>query len=294
MQKIDTHQHLFYPSRFRYSWTRDFPALQGSFELEHYRQEAEGTEIIGSLFMEVDVDPGDPLKEAAFFTEMANDPASSILGIIAKASPEDSDFQAQLEALDSPQLKGIRRVLHTRPDALSQTSRFRDNLKTLAQNNLSFDLCVKQSQLQLAARLVHHCPQTRFILDHCGSPEVAAHADPDSGSWREWQSGLRGLAQYPNVCCKLSALTTCAPPEKRNSQALRPYIDEMLEAFGTTRIVWGGDWPVCKLADGLHTWSELSESLLQSLSETERQDILRTNATRLYQLTMTPDQEQSS
>lgn len=76
------------------------------------------------------------------------------------------------ESIQSPALKGIRRVLHTQADELSQSETFRANVATLAKHDLSFDLCVTQKQLGIARELALACPEVRFILEHCGVPEV--------------------------------------------------------------------------------------------------------------------------
>lgn len=52
---IDSHQHLFDPNRFSYGWAKDFPALQGMFALEEYRNAAAGLPVEGTIFMEVTV-----------------------------------------------------------------------------------------------------------------------------------------------------------------------------------------------------------------------------------------------
>lgn len=284
MKKIDTHQHLLYPSVFKYSWTKDFPDLQGDLHLEDYQAAATGCDIEATLFMEVDVDTGHNVKEANFFHQLAAEPANKMLGIIAKALPEETDFEAQLDYIANPSLKGIRRVLHTQPDTLSQSPLFRKNLQTLGQRGLSFDLCVTQEQLHIALELVRTCPELSFILDHCGVPVIAGHTSTDCTSWQQWRSGIHALGAQPNISCKFSGITAYAKPEQRSVEGLRPYLTEILEAFGTERIVWGGDWPVCNLADGLQRWCQLTDSLLAELSADEQQNILSNNARKLYKL----------
>ena len=284
MNKIDTHQHLLYPDQFDYSWSKDLPALQGAFHIEDYQAAAADCDIEGTLFMEVDVDVGHSGREANFFSLLAADPANKMLGIIASVRPEEGNFEAQLDLILHPSLKGIRRVLHTQPDALSQSTRFRANVALLGTRGLIFDLCVLQKQLQAALELVQACPEVSFILDHCGVPDIAAHTSTDSESWQQWQSGIRALGAQPNVACKFSGITAYATPEQRSVEGLRPYLTEILDAFGPKRIVWGGDWPVCNLADGLPRWCQLTDALLADLSTNEQQNILSNNARTLYTL----------
>lgn len=284
MRKIDTHQHLLYPNQFGYAWTDDFPDLQHSFSLEGYEEASAGCEIERTLFMEVDVDPDQHRGEAAHFCRMAEDPSNNIAGVIAKSLPESADFLKEIESIQHPALKGIRRVLHTQADGLSQSTLFRQQVAALEAKDLSFDLCVTQKQLQVALELVRACPGVRFILDHCGMPSIAEHTSFDCESWQQWRSGIHALGQQPNVACKLSGITAYAAPEQRSTNGLRPYLNEMLEAFGPGRIVWGGDWPVCNLADGLAAWSDLTDALLAELSPQEQAAICIENALRVYKL----------
>ena len=284
MNKIDTHQHLLYPDRFGYSWAKGIPALEGSFHLEDYGAAAAGCDMEGTLFMEVDVDPGQDRQEAEFFSALASEPSNRILGIVARVCPEEPDFETRLDAIAHPALKGIRRVLHTQNDALSASTSFRENVSRLAPRGLSFDLCVLQRQLTIALELVQACPEVRFIVDHCGIPDIAAHKSTQNESRQQWLDGIRALGKQPNTACKFSGITAYASPEQRTIDGIRPYLSEILEAFGPGRIVWGGDWPVCNLADGLESWSRLTDQLIGELSVDEQQDILRGNARSIYKL----------
>ena len=65
---------------------------------------------------------------------------------------------------------------------------------------------------------------------------------------------------------------------------LRPYVDHVLARFGTDRVLWGSDWPVLTLASSYADWLAASETLLQGLSQRERDAILGGNAQRFYGL----------
>lgn len=281
---IDTHQHLLYPDRFAYTWTKDIPPLQGSFPLEAYREAATDTGIEGSLFMEVDVDPAGSADEARFFCGLADDPGNRILGVIASARPEENGFEAHLDSIAHPRLRGIRRVLHTQPDDLSKGTRFRENVACLKARGLTFDICVLQRQLSLARDLAKAAPETTLILDHCGVPDIAGNEAPDGEGWKQWQRDMVALAELPNLNVKLSGITVYASEDQRNSEGLRPYVDVLLDSFGPERMVWGGDWPVCNLGSGLPRWCELTRDLLAPLSEDERAKILVGTARRVYGL----------
>jgi predicted TIM-barrel fold metal-dependent hydrolase len=281
---IDTHQHLLYPDRFGYAWTQDLPALQGAFRLEDYRAASAGCDVDGAVFMEVDVGEGQSCDEARFFCELATDPASGILGVVAAARPEHERFGAQMENILHPKLKGIRRVLHTQPDELSRAPLFRNNLRRLGRFGFTFDLCVLQRQLGVALELVRDCPGTTFILDHCGVPDIAGNDAPDGAGFRAWREAIKELAREPHVHGKISGLTVYARPDQRNASGLQPYVDTMIEAFGPGRLVWGGDWPVVNLGSGLAEWCHLSRELLAGLPAPDQHKIFVGNARSIYDL----------
>ena len=279
---IDTHIHLLEPDRFTYEWTKGFPALTGRFDLSDYQKASADTGIQAGVFMEVDCE--ESADEARYFCSLAEQPGCLIQAVVAAARPESPDFERNLEAMAHPRLTGIRRVLHTQPDELSQSSLFRENVSHLGALGLSFDLCVLQRQLPLALDLVRACPQTTFILDHCGVPEISSNDAPAGAGFLAWKKSIRALAAEPNVNGKISGITAYAPEPLRNAEGLRPYIDTMLEAFGPSRLVWGGDWPVVNLGNGLLAWSNISHELLSELTADERTLILSTNAKKIYRI----------
>lgn len=279
---IDTHVHLLEPDRFTYDWTKDFPALSGRFDLSDYKKASLESGIQAAVFMEVDCEESD--DEAHYFCALAEQPGSFIQAVVAAARPESPDFEQSLEEIAHPRLTGIRRVLHTQHDELSQTSRFRENVNRLGRLGLAFDLCVLQRQLPIALELVRACPQTTFILDHCGVPDIAPNDAPAGEGFLAWKKAIRALAAEPNVNGKISGISAYAPAPLRNAPGLRPYTDTMLDAFGSTRLVWGGDWPVVNLGDGLLAWSTITRELLSGLTADERFQILIANAKKIYRI----------
>lgn len=276
MQKIDTHLHLLHPDRLTYPWVDDVPPLQGAFGLEDYKTASEGCGITGAVFMEVDVADGEMAEEVKWVQELADRDGSDILSIIAAARPEADDFEARLDSVSVPLLRGVRRVLHTQADALSQSRGFRANLRRLSARGLSFDLCVLARQLPLAIELVDACPEVTFILDHCGVPDIAG------GVFESWSKSIGQLAERENVVCKISGLPTYCKPGETDTEVLRPWVERVIECFGWDRVVWGGDWPVCTLNGSLKRWVDTLETLLADESEAHRAALYSGNASRVY------------
>jgi len=277
---IDTHLHLWNPSRFRYPWLDGIPALNRQFALDDYRR-AGSVEITASIFVECATGADTYCDEAQCALALASQPESRIAGVVASVWPEREDFEENLSRLAKhSMLKGIRRVLHTEPDELSQSSVFRKNVASLSKHQLNFDLCVLEKQLPMASALVAACPETYFVLDHCGAPDLAANSP---GFWRRQ---ITELAKRPNVACKVSGLLLYAAENQRSADGIFPWFAHVVEAFGWDRLVWGGDWPVCTLAVPLTEWMMITHALLDLAHATpaQRTALLDNNAKNIYRL----------
>jgi predicted TIM-barrel fold metal-dependent hydrolase len=279
MRIIDTHQHLLYPDRFGYAWCAGVPALKDKpFRLEEYRVAAQGTGISQTLFMEVDVDEPQMKAEADFFLQLASQQNSGIAGVIAACRPEREDFPTFLESIQHPKLKGLRRILHTQPDELSQTALFAANLSRLAPHHLTFDLCFLSRQLHLAPTILKRGADVQFVLDHCGIPVIKDHGlDP-------WRERIRELSRFPNLACKLSGVVAYCDPQRVSAETIRPYVEHCIECFGWDRVLFGGDWPVCNLTSSLGRWVEIAKDILGKESPANQEKIFARNAERIYRL----------
>ena len=66
---------------------------------------------------------------------------------------------------------------------------------------------------------------------------------------------------------------------------IRAYFEETLEIFGSDRVMFGTDWPVCLLKiDEYREWAETVRNLASSLSTDEQLRILMKNGEEAYQL----------
>lgn len=274
MRIVDTHLHLVYQNRFAYPWLADAPPLNRDWTAEDYFAEAAALGIEAALHMEVDVAEPDMEGETRFMLEV--DPR--VVGAIAPARPESNTFPAWLETLTAmPGVKGVRRILHTSPDALSQTALFAENLRRLGAAGLPFDLCVLARQLPVGRELASRCPDTQFVLDHCGVPDVAGKGlDP-------WRADIRRLAELPNVAAKISGVVAYAGPDWTVDD-LRPFIEHVIESFGWDRVVWGSDFPVCTLTANLTRWVDATRQIVGGASTGEQEQLFFRNAERLYKL----------
>jgi predicted TIM-barrel fold metal-dependent hydrolase len=279
MKIVDTHQHLWDKELFHYAWLEALPSLDRSFRLSDYCEAAGGLEIAKTVFVECDVDEAQVLNEALHVLRQATDRGNRIAGVVASGRPEKDGFQAYLEEVSGhPQLKGIRRILHTHPDELGRGKLFVENVARLGTYGLSFDVCVLARQLPVALNLASRCPAVAFVLDHCGVPDVKGQAlDP-------WRAHISELSRLPNVSCKISGLVAYANPANWQNEDLRPYVDHVIESFGWDRVMFGSDWPVCNLTASYQRWVATLLALTQAGGEANQRKLFHDNAIRIYRL----------
>ncbi|HEU4752378.1 MAG TPA: amidohydrolase family protein, partial [Armatimonadota bacterium] len=143
---------------------------------------------------------------------------------------------------------------------------------------LSFDLCLRPGELSDGAALMDLCPETRFILDHCGNADVQA-ADRS-----RWEQDLAGIARRENVVCKVSGIVASARPGAWSAADLQPIVARVLAEFGPERVMFGGDWPVCTLAASYRQWVEALRWIVRERSPAEQRKLFYDNAARFYGL----------
>lgn len=280
MQIIDTHQHLWDLDKLPYSWTANHETFNRSFRLEDYYAATAGVDVIKTVHVEADIDETHILDETRYILSLAERDDNPIAGVVAGCRPEYDGFREYIEQLAGhANLKGVRRILHVVPDEISTTTTFVENVRSLEEFDLSFDLCVLARQLPLAVNLVEQCPNVRFILDHCGNPDIKNQA------YDEWRAGMKELAAYPNVtACKISGIVVNTDIPNWTVEDLRPAVEGVIEIFGWERVMFGSDWPVCTQAASLKNWLDALTVLTLNASEEHRRKLFRENAERVYRL----------
>jgi L-fuconolactonase len=283
---IDTHQHLWDLDQFTLPWlTRGEEPLGKSHTVTTYAEATKDYPVAVSIYMEVDVIAEQKRDEAAYIFALCADPTTTLAGAVVGGDPAQSDFAEYLEqliALDAGRgyLKGVRQVLHGGlPPDYCLSDAFIAGIKLLGAHNLSFDFCLRPDNLQNAALLAQQCPNTRFILDHCGNPLL--HPDTPE-NWQIWRTGMQALAACPNVvACKISGIIAQAP-ENWTPEDLAPSVYETQEIFGPDRVMFASDWPVCTVRASLSAWIEALLLLVKDWPKAEQRALFSENARRVY------------
>jgi L-fuconolactonase len=283
---VDAHHHIWDPDG--HAWLDGFPSLRKRFGLDDFAAVSEGVEasvlvqVLASTaeteeFLAIAGQSGEPRGSEP----RGSEPRGSVAGVVGWAdltSPAIADELARLKELPGGQsLVGIRHLVQDEPDP-GWLRRTRRGLRAVGAAGLRYDLLVRPAQLPAAVEVTGDLPEVGFVLDHGGKPEMW------SGELEPWSGLIAELASRPNVACKFSGLVTETGPQW-SAERIAPYADRLLGCFGSERLMFGSDWPVCTLAASYAEVVALARDLLGAhLSETEVDDVFSRNATRFYGL----------
>lgn len=273
--KIDAHQHFWQYDPVQYPWIPEGSALHRTWLPSDLAALQTPLGIGGS----VAVQARQSIAESDWLLALADADArvKAVIGWVDLRSP---NVWADLERLSRHEkFAGVRHVVQDEPDDQFMTRpEFTAGIAHLAEFGLTYDILVFPRQLPAAIRLAAKFPTQPFVLDHIAKPHIR------DGSISPWCEQIRQLAALPNVHCKLSGIITEADHSAWKPADIRPYLDIVFEAFGTSRLMWGSDWPVCLLAGKYDQTLRLIEDYTSALSTDEKAGIFGLNCARFYSI----------
>lgn len=276
----DTHHHLWDLTKFRLPWVKGAPKLNRSFVMTDYFEATAGLNVVKTVYMEVDVDPAQQVQEADYVIELCRRDDNPMAAAVISGRPASAEFKDYITRYKgSPYIKGIRQVLHggTGKGSCLEPA-FVGGIRLLGELGMSFDLCMRKEEIADAAKLVDLCPETRFILDHCGNANVQ---EKERG---QWERDITDIAGRKNVMCKISGIIASAKPDEWKPTDLEPIIRHCLRAFGPERVIFGGDWPVCTLAATYRQWVDALKWIVRDDPPEQQRKLFHDNAVRFYAL----------
>ncbi|MGN8026078.1 amidohydrolase family protein [Microbacterium sp. 22242] len=289
MRVLDSHLHLWDPSRLDYEWLDG--ALARRFADAELAQAAiDGTERTAAVFVQAECVEAQFLDEVRWVAESA--PRTGVVGIVAGARLDrGAATSAQVAVLAGiAEVVGVRHNLQDEPDGTALSPAFLDGAAALVGHGLRFDACVRAHQLSDVSALAGAVPELPIVLDHLGKPAVGTASEPLRPA-AAWRRDLRELAEHPQACVKLSGLPAEAGGQWSAAQ-LHPFLDEAAEAFGADRLLWGSDWPVsavggelspCYRSDSRSAWARaVADWAVQRGIDADA--VLWRNAARFYGL----------
>jgi L-fuconolactonase len=276
MKIIDSHQHFWKYNSKDFDWiTDDMSVIRKDFlpaELQSIYQE---NNVEGCVAVQVNQTE----EENNFFLDCA-DEFDFIKGIVGWIDLMADDVEDKLAYWHQhKKIKGFRHILQGEKDrALMLQPSFKNGISCLSRYNYTYDVLIYPDQLVYALALAARFPNQKFVIDHLAKPYIK------SGDIQQWKQDISTFRMFENVYCKISGMVTEADWKNFSSATFKPYLDVVTETFGTKRLMFGSDWPVCLVAASYEQVLQISTDYFSSFSSTEQDDIFYNNSVRFYNL----------
>ncbi|MDZ7690769.1 MAG: amidohydrolase family protein [Balneolaceae bacterium] len=276
MNKVDSHQHFWEYNPRKHSWINDeMEDLRQDFLPPDLKRNLDEVDMDGCVAVQAD----QSLQETIFLLGLA-EKYEYVKGVVGWLDIQADDFEQQLEHFASHEaLKGLRHIVQDEPDErYLLRPDFLRGIEQLPDHGLTYDILIYARHLPVAIKFASKFPDHRFVLDHIAKPDIADQKID------AWEQDIRELARHPNIYCKVSGMVTEADWKSWTPDDFKPYLDVVFDAFGTKRLMFGSDWPVCTLAAKYREVYKLVSDYTETCTEKEKADFFGENAIRFYGL----------
>jgi len=273
---IDSHQHFWKYESEKHSWINDEMAvIRRDFLPADLKKVYEENGVDGCVTVQAD----QTLTETDFLLKLSNE-NDFIKGVVGWADLRSPDIDSVLEKYYSEKkLKGWRHVVQGEADHnFLMRPDFLRGISYLEKYGYVYDILIFPHQLGATLEFVKQFPHLKFVIDHIAKPYIK------DGFFEGWAVMMKEIAEHENVYCKLSGMITEADYSTWTPQQIVPYMDWVLKAFGTERIMYGSDWPVCLVAGNYGQVKKLVTDFIGTLSDGEQKAIMGENAVDFYNL----------
>ena len=278
-QIIDCHTHFYDPTRPQgVPWPgKDDKDLYRRILPADYRAVAGPCGVTGTVVVEA----SDWVEDNQWVLDLAEkDPF--VLGLVGNLPVGTPEFAAHWQRFTkNPRFLGLR--VNSGPLAKGlEDSLYLADLKRISDSNRTLDINGGPELLPLADQVAKRFPDLRIVINHC--------ANVQNRWWEEkfalpeaWIHGMQTVAKHPRVFCKASALVESASRDRQKApltpEIYRPVLNVLAEAFGTERLLYGSNWPVCNYAGDYAAVQQLVAEYFAA----HRKKFFHTNALAAYQ-----------
>lgn len=276
---IDAHQHYWKLDRGDYGWLTPEagPTLYRDYDPQDLKPELERAGVRRTIVVQA----AQTHAETAYMLELAenDDTIAGVVGWLNFKDPQWRDVLATFRG--HPKFVGVRVMIQEMADpAEVLEARSVEALRELASLGLPVDLLIVSGQLPETVELLRRVPGLHAVIDHIGKPRIG------EGIFEPWASQMKAIAEEnPAVYCKLSGMLTEADHASWTREQFVAYVRHVVSCFGTDRVMFGSDWPVCLLAGSYaDVLDVLASALPEGLSEQQLAAIYGSNAATFYKL----------
>ena len=259
--RIDAHHHFWAYNPEAYAWIDESMAVnQRDFLPVDLEETLRASQLDAAISVQARTIP----EETDWLLGMAEQ-HSFIAGVVGWAPFRDPDVGERLEAWAAhPACVGMREVAQGEPEGFLLDDAFNRGVAEVGRVGLAYDILIFENQLEEAVRFVDRHPTVRFVVDHIAKPRIA------EGAFDGWAKGMKALSEREQVWVKVSGMVTEADWDGWTPEQLQPYLDEVFSVFGPKRLLFGSDWPVCRLGCSHQDWTALLRQYTASLSVDEQ------------------------
>ena len=273
---IDAHQHFWSYDPQKHDWIDDDMAvIRRDFLPKDLKRIYEKNSIDGCVAVQAD----QTLDETNFLLDLAmeHDFIKGVVGWADLGSPSVGEVLEKCH--ENPFIKGWRHVVQGETDHnFLLRPNFLNGISLLERFGYTYDILVFPHQLGAVLEFVKRFPNQKFVIDHLAKPYIK------DGFFDGWSTMIREIAKQENVYCKISGMVTEADYHTWTPQQIRPYMELVLQTFGTDRVMFGSDWPVCLVAGTYAQVQQLVADAIAGLSRFEQENVMGNNALTFYNL----------
>lgn len=287
---VDAHQHFWDPERNYHPWLADKPvafrygdygAIKRRYLPEDYLRDAGNYRVAGTVYIETEWEPRDPIGELDYVAELRRDTGLPSVAVAQAWLDRDDAIPVldRLAAFDF--VRGIRHKPRANPAPQDgkpggmMDAAWREGFAALNQLGLRFDLQTPWWHLHEAADLARAFAYTQVILNHTGLP-----ADRSTEGMSAWRSAMAALAGCPNVAVKVSGLGQ--PGKPWTVAANREVVLTTIDLFGPERCMFASNFPVDSLCGSFDDIFSGFDAITRDFSDAERRQMFSGNAVRIY------------
>jgi predicted TIM-barrel fold metal-dependent hydrolase len=281
---LDTHVHFYDPTRPEgVPWpAKGSPIYRRTLPVDYLAAAGKSPVTRGVIIVEASA----WLEDNQWVLDLAaREPL--VAGVVGRLTPGDSEFAGQVKRFaTNPLFRGIR-VAGAQLAKQVDDAAFLAGLEALTDAGLSLDVNGNAATHPAIAQVAARFPVLRIILNHLGLP-----GDPAAGLPASWGEGIRVLGERTNVFCKVSAVVEQAKSEYgRAPTSLATYrgiLDPLWESFGSERLLYGSNWPVCERGAGLPAVEALALEYFTPRGSTVVDQVFWRNSQAAYRWTREP------
>ena len=276
MKGIDSHQHFWKFDPVRDSWIDEKMAtIQRDFLPADLKPLLIANSFEASVVVQSDQSEAE--NDFQLNNASANEFVKGVVGWVDLQADNVHDRLAYYSQFKK--MKGFRHVLQgeKQRDFMLRPA-FKKGIAELHAFGFTYDILIFPDQLSYTEQFVKSFPYQPFVIDHIAKPYIM------DKKIDQWKKEIHALGKYENVFCKISGMVTEAEWKTWKKEDFRPYLDVVLEAFGTHRIMFGSDWPVCLVAASYNQVVDLVKDYFSRLSANEQEAFFKKNAERFYKL----------